>query len=384
MKPPQIDTIIENLIAATTQFFKHVQYRTHQYRHHRNLTVPPISQLPIEVLSHILNLSISCHEWSVDRLQQLAQVSTDWKGVVLRTPALWSVVRVHTHGASKMWMRWRKNLNLALKKSKSVPLAVTFGQSGEELFGSFTRLDLDDFMTTAAEHAARWQAVSYTGPWSSAVEAAFARPCPKLEELKIELEEPSDPTSRALPVVWGCSLRHVHVRNAVIPWESLTGLVTLKIYDIKTSPDDIGLTRIEDFLEMLQSMPNLELLYLIRKEETVLVEDGETESAQRYLGGTTTTAKTIHLPRLTDLQMKHISESLVSAMLTRVHAEKVTSLSLRVHASIARMLPPANCSTFVTPAFSRAITLSSSLHIKHYGAYVCAESYHADDYLDEE
>ncbi|KAG9035925.1 hypothetical protein FRB95_010328, partial [Tulasnella sp. JGI-2019a] len=60
-----------------------------------NAIFPPISQLPVEVFTHILCQSVTVHDWptvpnwSIARLQELAQVAKAWQNVVLQTPELW-------------------------------------------------------------------------------------------------------------------------------------------------------------------------------------------------------------------------------------------------------------------------------------------------------
>lgn len=88
-----------------------------ELNHQRNWQAP-IIQLPVEVFSNILSISLlnSSHR-HFERLRELALVAKYWRDVVTSTPRLWAVVsdRMST-----------VEVDLVLKKSKNVALDVAF------------------------------------------------------------------------------------------------------------------------------------------------------------------------------------------------------------------------------------------------------------------
>ncbi|KAG9028784.1 hypothetical protein FRB95_006064 [Tulasnella sp. JGI-2019a] len=134
--------MVQNLELALRSFQDHVHLRLSQYRSHQNAIFPPISRLPVEIFSRILFQSVAVHDWttipdwSITRLQELAQVAKAWRDVILGTPEMWAVIKIHRRPGINP--RWREDVDLVLERSRSAPLTVVYGV-GKERYDSEIR-----------------------------------------------------------------------------------------------------------------------------------------------------------------------------------------------------------------------------------------------------
>lgn len=85
-------------------------------------------------------------------------------------------------------------------------------------------------MKSVLEQSHRWRSIQYEGQFSDAIVDAITRPTSMLENIKIGFTPiGGDVTSMFpdfLPLPCGGRVRHVQVRNALLPWASLSGLTT--------------------------------------------------------------------------------------------------------------------------------------------------------------
>ncbi|KAG8870796.1 hypothetical protein FRB97_009368 [Tulasnella sp. 331] len=111
----QVDHIVQTFNVALKSFQSYIHGQVTRYNNHRNTIGSNIYKLPTELLSRILLLSVPLHDWSVERLQELAHVSRRWEDVVTSTPQLWAFAKA-TSPRDPSGSSWRTNLNMASKK----------------------------------------------------------------------------------------------------------------------------------------------------------------------------------------------------------------------------------------------------------------------------
>lgn len=385
MKQPEIDELVQNLASSMKQLEAYAQSRINHYQSYRNTIASATLHLPIELLSRILFLSVPVEIWSVDRLHELAQVSRSWRSVVLGTPELWSVAKVHRQPDDDPC--WRENLLLALEKSKNQPLRVVYGHTGDS--GEWDIKAVEEFMQVMGEHADRWQSIDYTGYYSGAVIAEMERQAPGLETLNVQLwqEEDQDPDHDGLfihfdtpyiGIIPAARLYEVNLVGALVPWNALTDLVTLKISFILRHSSAPSVIRVTDFLTTLRSCPNLELLHL---DDIGYLDDAK-EAEERFQGRIVTKIEQIHLPRLTNISLRRIEYALALSIIASLRAESVATLHMVDYARIVQAMPLMDSSLLFGPSLHTAITRSCSLYMQlahnglalksHNGVYIPA------------
>lgn len=105
---------------------EHIQSRLSQYHSHHNDILPPISRLLLELFSRVLVESVTLKAWFISRLQALAQVARAWKHVVLGTPELWAVIKMH-----RRHPHWQEDLDLVLARSRRAPLTIQYDDDSD-------------------------------------------------------------------------------------------------------------------------------------------------------------------------------------------------------------------------------------------------------------
>ncbi|KAG9009494.1 hypothetical protein FRB94_014224 [Tulasnella sp. JGI-2019a] len=270
---------------------------------------------PPEILAHILDLSLEA-EWSVQRLQKLAQVSRFWKSVVIETPTLWGVARMNT--LTGVRPSWREELELALKRSKSAPLTV-------DCYGLQAPPLSIEFMGMVAKHSTRWEMIKYVGGLYPEVVTALEQPTPLLQALGIDNRSAGD--SKRLNIAGGLHLQDLVLLNVMLPWNTLTRLRSLIIFGINYKKKD-NRPRIIDFLEVLRSSPDLEALELgeivtIAQPTFAIVDE---VSINDFIRGQTP----IQLPRLVSLEAESNDGALTLALLATICADALIQLKVVV------------------------------------------------------
>lgn len=342
-----IDQITSSLAACLSSFQVYTHERLAQYRSHRNSTIPPICRLPVEILSHILALSVPSDAWSISRVRELAQVSEHWRATVLdAAPELWAVARVPSQNHPRIW----KDLTSALKKSKNLPLTVVFDclpavkSVDQELAGAFFNL--------VHLHRERWRELDYTGPFTFITPTMndLLTPLPKLERLTITFPH-GEPAIAKMPRF--PSLRHVKVHHATLPWHQLTGLRSLRISGL-TGLDMPSALSVFQLLTVLRSCTGLELLYL----ESVY----GTEEERQAIHATGNVEPDIVLSNLTHLRLA-TDTAFVGSVLIHVRAEHIQTLQLSTGVRIAPVLERIDPLALILPAIIYQVSRHGQLHI---------------------
>ncbi|KAG8996218.1 hypothetical protein FRB94_008465 [Tulasnella sp. JGI-2019a] len=258
--------MVRDLELALRSFQDHLHLRLSQYRSHQNAILAPISKLPIEIFSHILYLSVTVHDWttvpnwSITRLQELAQVAKAWKEVVLETPELWGVIKVHRRPSINS--RWREDLDLVLARSRSAPLAVVYDINEGNYDTQMRHADMEEvekIFTLVGEHVSRLQTLLYRGSLSPAMAAILQLPTPSLERF-------SGVNQLMLPLHLSLGQKLLHFEAQYVPlvWGDFKGLTSLRLVKVGAEKDKgKGNDELmENLLAVLQSCPDLESLSL--------------------------------------------------------------------------------------------------------------------------
>ncbi|KAG8983016.1 hypothetical protein FRB93_007682 [Tulasnella sp. JGI-2019a] len=268
--------MVRDLELALRSFQDHLHLRLSQYRSHQNAILAPISKLPIEIFSHILYLSVTVHDWttvpnwSITRLQELAQVAKAWKEVVLETPELWGVIKVHRRPSINS--RWREDLDLVLARSRSAPLAVVYDINEGNYDTQMRHADMEEvekIFTLVGEHVSRLQTLLYRGSLSPAMAAILQLPTPSLERFSVSSWSYYDPQGvnqlmLPLHLSLGQKLLHFEAQYVPLVWGDFKGLTSLRLVKVGAEKDKgKGNDELmENLLAVLQSCPDLESLSL--------------------------------------------------------------------------------------------------------------------------
>ncbi|KAG9024406.1 hypothetical protein FRB95_011551 [Tulasnella sp. JGI-2019a] len=355
-----------------------------------NATFPPISQLPVEVFTHILCQSVTVHSWptvpnwSITRLQELAQVAKAWQNIVLRTPELWGVIKVYRRPSANP--RWREDLNLVLARSRSAPLAVAYGvdteESDDEESDDEDEIDclreVEEIFTRLSNHTARLRTVLYDGPLSPVVAAVLELPTPSLHYFDVHSHSwrhsnPSEAnwSTPPLHLSSGGNLFYVGVKNVPLTWSDFKGLTSLRLVEVQVEMENGRL--VEDLLTVLRSCPDLEVLDL---EDMGSDREASVESIRHTLAR----SQPIELPRLWFLKLRKLAPALVLAIALGLRATTVAVLYLHVGPYFLTALPHIDVQQLIKPAFDRAlehspqsrlyiVQHSHSLRIQNHGSW---------------
>ncbi|KAG9009526.1 hypothetical protein FRB94_014189 [Tulasnella sp. JGI-2019a] len=377
--------MVQNLELALRSFQDHVHLRLSQYRSHQNAIFPPISRLPVEIFSRILFQSVAVHDWttipdwSITRLQELAQVAKAWRDVILGTPEMWAVIKIHRRPGINP--RWREDVDLVLERSRSAPLTVVYGV-GKERYDSEIRdvRVVGEIFKLIGNHISRLQTIIYSGALSSTVATVLELPTPSLKHFHINSWNYYDPWGASqsmlpLRLSSGQKLLHVEAQNTPLIWSDFKGLTSLHLVKVEVEKDNDRL--VEDLFVVLQSCPDLASLAL--DGIGPVADEGNAGSPdERSMQGILTCSRQIDLPSLWSLNIKNSAPALVLAIVFSVHATRVSNLHLQVGRYFLAALPDINAAQLIKPAFDRAlnpcpetrlyiIQYSHSLKIQNYG-----------------
>ncbi|KAG9033041.1 hypothetical protein FRB95_000626 [Tulasnella sp. JGI-2019a] len=373
MGPVETYKMVQDLELVLRSFQDHLHLRLSQYRSHQNVILPPISKLPVEIFSHILHLSVTVHDWttvpdwSITRLQELAQVAKAWKEVVLGTPELWGVIKVHHRPSINS--RWQEDLNLALTKSRSAPLTVVYGIETEEYSSEMESEDMDeveDIITLVRDHATRLQTILHSGFLSPAMTALLQLPTPSLKRFSLNSSHRwANQLMPPLSLSSAQELLHVEAQNIPVIWSEFKGLISLQLVNVRVEKENDQLA--DDLLVVLQSCPDLELLVLggigssMEGEGAGLMEE---RSIQRIMAR----SQRIDLSSLWSLTIKNLAPVLVLTIVFGVCAPGISELHLEVGQYFLTALPDINATQLIKPAFDRALDCGpeSRLYIVQY------------------
>ncbi|KAG9024404.1 hypothetical protein FRB95_011549 [Tulasnella sp. JGI-2019a] len=326
-------------------------------RSHYNATVPHISQLPLELIIRILISSVSVEDWSISRLQELAQVSKAWRGAVLGTPELWAIVKIHRR--PDVNPRWREDLELVLEKSGHMLLTVVYNMPAivytRESF--ITDLGLvGEAFDLVGTHAWRWRTVIYDGILTPTIAAILQLPSPALHSFTLMgwntiAHRGQTSGIEPLDLSSGKHLLHVNVSHARLTWHQLKGLRTLCLDGIER-----GGPTAEGLLEIMRSCPDLETLKLCRIGDQGL-------PGQMALVNRLRSSPLIVLPSLQCLHFRGCDLNLVLAFALGTSAAGGLELQLDVNWFFLKLLPDFDSIRSIGPAFDSIIAHGAHLYI---------------------
>ncbi|KAG9009525.1 hypothetical protein FRB94_014190 [Tulasnella sp. JGI-2019a] len=351
----QTHDIIQSLEVALQRFQDHIHLRLSQYRSHQNAISPPLSEAPVKIFSHILQQSVAIHDWStvrhwsIARLKELAQVAKAWKAVVLGTPEIWAVIKI------RRWpdTRWRNDLDLVLARSRSAPLTIVYGVGKERSDGEQDYRTVEEIFKFIGDHASRFQTILYSGTLSPTVAVILELPTPSLRRIGIDYWDHynSRGLSQKLSLSPGHQLFHVEAKNVALIWANFKDLTSLRLTEVGMTKENGRL--VEDFLAVLQSCPDLELLNL---EDTWSVPGGEKvgSMSEREIQDIMARSCRVKLPSLRSLTIKNSAPALALAIVFSVNATGVSELHLHVARYFLTALTDINTELLIKPAFDRA------------------------------
>ncbi|KIO27552.1 hypothetical protein M407DRAFT_23238 [Tulasnella calospora MUT 4182] len=222
-------------------------------------TVPPISQLPTELLAEIIRLALPpvdfMHEdldlyavFHVQMLYAMRLIAKQWQEIIDGTPTFWifvvSTLPPYVNEAT-------------IRRSGSGPLAILYAMKPR--FSGYSA-SLHNFLEPLAHTFPRWS--TYSGP---IVEKYLDKPAPHLQRIILMRSMRS---SSPLELLGGSAtnLRHVHLSNASIRWRMglFTHLNVLKLVGV----GDEELTTAH-LLDILRASPCLEHLEFDEMDVTV-------------------------------------------------------------------------------------------------------------------
>ncbi|KAF5357662.1 hypothetical protein D9758_007466 [Tetrapyrgos nigripes] len=251
---PQIDTIDQ-------QVEKHLEEIRQLYQFRNKLV--PINSLPSELLSRIFRFCISCindkaqlgRSWS---FITVSYVCSHWRDVALADPALWSTLDFFKPA-------WVPEM---LRRSKAAPLTVRVTSD------LFLDAKATDAVTTALQHMSRISELDLCinscllqlDGRLEMLPVVIDQDVPLLHTLSLSTKHICGVPEHIVPLPldfmngYAPRLRHLHMRNFRLPWESglLKNLTSLKITITipTTSPS------LQQLTDVLARMPGLEVLEL--------------------------------------------------------------------------------------------------------------------------
>ncbi|KIO27553.1 hypothetical protein M407DRAFT_23239 [Tulasnella calospora MUT 4182] len=195
-----------------------------------NATVPPISQLPTELLAEIICLAlpsvdfmprdpdVSAHA-HVKTLYAMRLIAKQWQEIIEGNPVFWtfvvSTLPPHVNETT-------------IRRSGAGSLAIIYAPEPRNNVHPNTKQSLDDFLEPLAHTFHRWS--TYSGP---IVEEYLNKPAPHLRRIILTRSMES---SSPLELLGGSAtnLRHVHLSNASLRWRRglFTNLNVLKLEGI--------------------------------------------------------------------------------------------------------------------------------------------------------
>lgn len=266
--------------------------------HQRNWQAP-IIQLPVEVFSDILLVSLEVYQESrIWRLRDLAGVAKHWRDVVVATPRLWTVAAESMSAP---------DLALTLRKAKRLKLDVIFSPYSPR----------PGFSATMAPLASRWRSLQIRSNRLCMINACLRSEARFLEDIEISNDYSGSFPLKALKLCEGVHLRHVDISQVVLPWESsrLTRLVTLRLDDIKGQ----AAPSVQQVVTILAASPTLESLVI--KGSDVRAEDSGTTNH-------TSNTSLIQLPNLLHLQLSDIQPQVCQGILSRLRLANCRKLQV--------------------------------------------------------
>ncbi|KAG9007501.1 hypothetical protein FRB94_014356 [Tulasnella sp. JGI-2019a] len=325
----------------TTKMYQIIANRRRGYN--ANL---PIHQLPPELMTRILAAEAppSLFKYSgigyIQRLQELASVSSSWAQLIKDTPSFWANV------SNKLSPY---HLRQILSRSRSCLLDVEFVHMAPK------GTPLNVFIPLVSEHVCRWRSVEINEDSSDGVirTLRFVQ-ASALETLCVTLcsDGPYDLLAPVETILCGKTdrLRNVNLGRFCIPWDSgiLRGLISLKLgYFGKNGP------MVDQLLNILSASPELTTLHLYVLEA----------------GGTSHRAGLLELPALRTLRISQLCPPLERALLSAIRFHGHTNFSLTTDLDVTGFLQDPSIADFVS-FFRSSLFSSEDLTVTHHSTAI--------------
>ncbi|KAG8926861.1 hypothetical protein FRC01_008302 [Tulasnella sp. 417] len=302
----QLDYHITAIEAAFSAFRAHSdQHVAHLKRHRNSLSL--IHNLPTEILSCILLLSIDRRSYALSALQKLGRVCKAWHKIVGSTPDFWT--RIDFNAPPHV-------LRLFLQKSKNIGLAIECSMPSND---SVLPSKVEDFIEMTHKYSSRWTSFKYRGNATQRImrniESAGKE---KLRELSVHfLWHYRQSWLFNLPK--DAPLERISLTSASLDWTAactsqLRNLKSLELKDLHMNPP-----KLQRMIQILEASPKLESLVLVGISQDA--DDATTSAAHGLLEGAP-----IHLPELHSLLLKNVPPHFHLCILGRIAAPRCQRL----------------------------------------------------------
>ncbi|KAG8912770.1 hypothetical protein FRC00_003807 [Tulasnella sp. 408] len=207
---------------------------------------PSIHDLPIELLSHIISLSVQNYSANITRTQNLCLVCSRWRDVVEGTPELWCRIT----SADPL-----RGIKKAIEYSRDYPLDIDYGD-----ISRINRSAPETFLSAVSLDAWRWRraSIAFGSGSEDLLQRWLSRKAPRLESLTITLHSR---VTTPLTLFEGAPLpclRTLQLRSVPLVWDGqqLFNLRKLEILAEKQIPPPLSSVlsvlretqRLEDFV----------------------------------------------------------------------------------------------------------------------------------------
>ncbi|KAG8910258.1 hypothetical protein FRC01_006429, partial [Tulasnella sp. 417] len=292
---------LQDILAACT---RQTQEAIARLNHRRN-SLPPIHQIPPEILGRVIFLAIYFDlEPFPKRLSMLTTVCKRWNVVIQSTPRFWSVLDCRTKPSTVQHI---------LGRSMNAPLVVNCHTRRHNS-------NVRRFLDVVLLHSARWESLYYCGTATSLAEVAtvLELPTPILADFYVyntNFKQAEDGAAQPFfHLSEGRKLRDVHLRAAVLSCDSprMTDLRSLQLSWLSSPPS------VADLSACLLQSPRLDSL--------VLANFFPTSTAPSP--STTQLTFSILMSELQDLEVLNVPQSYYFDLIARLEAPRCNRVLL--------------------------------------------------------
>lgn len=251
------------------------------------MLLPPISQLPAELLVSVLHPALPLVEFTATEgaytMQKymrmvftIRRVAKRWQEVVDGTPSFWtfvlSTLPPHVNNAT-------------ITRSANLPLAIIYDSPGEQSMRHHP--SSEEFLETITQTRTRWSTVVLDSCEDTCISEYLAAPAPLLQTVVVRSSWFSSEVLEPLDLLGGqtTNLRYVEISDSSIQWK-IGDLTRLKVLELGRINHNLTAGHIVDFLG---SSPYLEKLAI----------EGELA-----LASSQSSSPTIFLPYLRSLELE--------------------------------------------------------------------------------
>ncbi|KAG9046930.1 hypothetical protein FS837_003366 [Tulasnella sp. UAMH 9824] len=249
-----IDEEIDSLEETAISFQTSLNTQIAQRRKQRNSLIP-FNQIPLEIISNILWLSI-VDPWPrrvsysfIRRQQTISSVCASWRTLVVDSPRFWSIVEFSCRPAA---------ISHFLKKSQSSRLEIkSFAEESKYNCGPREPFTEAACLSLIAPHAHRIRSLILSLRSMDGLLAVLEEPAPMLEELKLSCSYCDFERPLNLFCGQASQLRDVTLESIPVRWDSDV-LVGLRSLTIEETFEYLPTT--EQVRRLLEANPGLEKL----------------------------------------------------------------------------------------------------------------------------